>query len=169
MRVSYCVRQNTGIASTERKANTFHAMNIVQLTPGAGDMFCGNCFHDNALVAALRQLGHDATMLPLYLPVRVDGENESADQPIFFGGVNVYLEQKSAFYRNAPGAIRWFAPKIVHFPQPVGVVTLEEHMTLVKNGPFSNRLLPALMHVPRVVTNTLFPESQNSWTRRTLR
>jgi len=67
-------------------------------------MFCGNCFHDNALVAALRKLGHDATMLPLYLPVRVDGENLSAGQPIFFGGVNVYLEQKSAFFRNAP---RW--------------------------------------------------------------
>ena len=78
-------------------------MNIVQLTPGAGDLFCGNCFHDNALVAALRKLGHDATMLPLYLPVRVDGENESAGQPIFFGGVNVYLEQKSAFFRHAPG------------------------------------------------------------------
>src|SRR5688572_8777661 len=66
-------------------------------------MFCGNCFHDNALVAALRKLGHDATMLPLYLPVRVDGENQSTGRPIFFGGVNVYLEQKSAFFRNAPG------------------------------------------------------------------
>lgn len=77
-------------------------MNIVQLTPGAGGMFCGNCFHDNTLVAALRQLGHDATMLPLYLPVRVDGQNQSTGQPIFFGGVNVYLAQKSAFFRNAP-------------------------------------------------------------------
>lgn len=79
-------------------------MNIVQLTPGAGDMYCGNCAHDNALVAALRQLGHDALMLPLYLPVRVDEENESEGQPIFFGGVNVYLEQKSALFRRAP---RW--------------------------------------------------------------
>jgi glycosyltransferase involved in cell wall biosynthesis len=77
-------------------------MNIVQLTPGAGEMFCGNCFHDNTLVAALRQLGHDATMLPLYLPIRVDGENQSEGQPIFFGGVNVYLAQKSAFFRNSP-------------------------------------------------------------------
>lgn len=67
-------------------------------------MFCGNCFHDNALVAALRELGHDAIMLPLYLPVRVDGEDQSAGQPIFFGGVNVYLEQKAAFFRHAP---RW--------------------------------------------------------------
>lgn len=78
-------------------------MNIVQLTPGAGDMFCGNCFHDNALVAALRGLGHDALMLPLYLPINVEEDDQSAGQPIFFGGVNVYLEQKSAFFRNAPG------------------------------------------------------------------
>jgi len=79
-------------------------VNIVQLTPGAGAMFCGNCLHDNTLVAALRALGHDATMLPLYLPIHVDEEDQSAGNPIFFGGVNVYLEQKSAFFRNAP---RW--------------------------------------------------------------
>lgn len=79
-------------------------MTIVQLTPGAGGMYCGNCFHDNALVAALCGLGHDATMLPLYLPINVDEEDQSAGNPIFFGGVNVYLEQKSAFFRHAP---RW--------------------------------------------------------------
>ncbi|TAK98578.1 MAG: glycosyltransferase family 1 protein [Verrucomicrobia bacterium] len=67
-------------------------------------MFCGNCLHDNTLVAALRELGHDATMLPLYLPLQLDEEDQSAGQPIFFGGVNVYLEQKSALFRNAP---RW--------------------------------------------------------------
>jgi glycosyltransferase involved in cell wall biosynthesis len=81
-------------------------MNIVQLTPGAGGMYCGNCFHDNALVAALRGLGHEAIMLPLYLPINVEDEDQSAGQPIFFGGVNVYLEQKSALYRNAPNWLR---------------------------------------------------------------
>jgi len=81
-------------------------MNIVQLTPGAGGMYCGNCFHDNALVAALRGLGHDAIMLPLYLPINVDDDDQSAGHPIFFGGVNVYLEQKSALYRNAPNWMR---------------------------------------------------------------
>ena len=77
-------------------------MNIVQLTPGAGGMYCGNCFHDNALVAALRGLGHEAIMLPLYLPINVDEDDQSEGQPIFFGGVNVYLEQKLPFFRNAP-------------------------------------------------------------------
>ena len=79
-------------------------MNIIQITPGAGAMYCGNCFRDNALVAALRQLGHDVTMIPLYLPLTLDEEDQSAGMPIFFGGINVYLEQKSGLFRRSP---RW--------------------------------------------------------------
>ncbi|MCX8091647.1 MAG: glycosyltransferase family 4 protein [Verrucomicrobiae bacterium] len=79
-------------------------MRIVQITPGAGAMYCGNCFRDNALVGALRRLGHDVTMLPLYLPLRLDEDDQSADAPVFFSGINVYLDQKSAWFRRAP---RW--------------------------------------------------------------
>ena len=96
-------------------------MNIVQITPGAGAMYCGNCLRDNALVAALRRMGHDALMVPLYLPLTLDEDNQSAGTPIFFGGVNVYLEQKSALFRNAPdwlhnllaspGVLKWAAGK----------------------------------------------------------
>lgn len=77
-------------------------MNIVQITPGAGGMYCGNCFRDNAMVAALRKQGHSTLMIPLYLPMTLDEENQSNGTPIFFNGVNVYLEQQSAWYRNAP-------------------------------------------------------------------
>ncbi|MBC8001443.1 MAG: glycosyltransferase family 1 protein, partial [Opitutaceae bacterium] len=77
-------------------------MNIVQITPGAGGMFCGGCFRDNALVAELRKQGHSTLMIPLYLPLTLDEENQAAGTPIFFSGINVYLEQKSAFFRNAP-------------------------------------------------------------------
>jgi glycosyltransferase involved in cell wall biosynthesis len=77
---------------------------IVQITPGAGKMYCGNCFRDNALVAALRKAGHEVTMVPLYLPLTLDEEDQSGDTPIFFNGVNVFLEQQSSFYRSAP---RW--------------------------------------------------------------
>ena len=77
-------------------------MNIIQITPGAGKMYCGNCFRDNALVTALRKDGHQVTMVPLYLPLMLDEENQSDGSPIFYNGVNVYLEQKSLFYRNAP-------------------------------------------------------------------
>jgi glycosyltransferase involved in cell wall biosynthesis len=77
-------------------------VNIIQITPGAGAMFCGGCFRDNALVGALRKLGHSTTMLPLYLPLTLDEENQSAGTPIFFSGISVYLEQKSKFFQNAP-------------------------------------------------------------------
>src|SRR6476660_5552308 len=78
-------------------------MNIVQITPGAGAMFCGLCFRDNVLVAELRRMGHQVTMVPLYLPFTLDEPDERAGTPIFFSGINVYLEQKSAFFRHAPG------------------------------------------------------------------
>jgi glycosyltransferase involved in cell wall biosynthesis len=78
-------------------------MHLLQLTPGAGAMYCGGCLRDNALVAALRKSGHEATMVPLYLPLTLDEPDQSAGTPVFFGGLNVYLEQKSALFRGAPG------------------------------------------------------------------
>lgn len=81
-------------------------MRILQITPGAGGMFCGNCFRDNALVAALRKLGHDAVFVPMYLPMRLEEDDESAGTPIFFSGINVYLAQKSALFRKAPDWLR---------------------------------------------------------------
>ena len=77
-------------------------MKLVQITPGAGGMYCGGCFRDNALVAALRKAGHDVLMVPLYLPLTLDEPDQSADTPIFFSGINVYLEQKSALARHLP-------------------------------------------------------------------
>ena len=81
-------------------------MNILHLTPGAGAMYCGGCLRDNALVAALRKLGHQVVMVPLYLPLTLDEADQSAGTPIFFGGINVYLEQKVALFRAAPGWLR---------------------------------------------------------------
>lgn len=77
-------------------------LRIVQITPGAGKMFCGACLRDNALVTALRKLGHAAVMAPLYLPLTLDEEDQSADAPIFFSGINVYLEQQSNIFRHTP-------------------------------------------------------------------
>ncbi len=77
-------------------------MNIVQLTPGAGGMYCGNCFRDNALVAELRRQGHAPLLVPLYLPMTLDEENQGAATPIFFNGINVYLEQIFPPFRRAP-------------------------------------------------------------------
>ncbi len=85
---------------------THDAMNIIQITPGAGKMFCGACMRDNALVADLRKLGHDVLMIPLYLPLTLDEEDQSAGTPNFFSGINVYLQQKLPIFRKSPDWLR---------------------------------------------------------------
>jgi glycosyltransferase involved in cell wall biosynthesis len=80
-------------------------MNILQITPGAGAMYCGGCFRDNALVTAWRKAGHNALMLPLYLPMTLDEEDQAHGTPIFFGGINVYLQQKSALFSKIPESL----------------------------------------------------------------
>jgi glycosyltransferase involved in cell wall biosynthesis len=82
--------------------STTNALRIVQLTPGAGKMYCGACLRDNALVSALRQMGHAVVMAPMYLPLTLDEDDQSAGTPIFFSGINVFLDQQSALFRNAP-------------------------------------------------------------------
>ena len=77
-------------------------MRLVHLTAGTGSFFCGTCLRDHALVKALRRLGHDALMVPLYLPLVLDDSGSGEESPLFFGGINVYLQQKSAFFRHTP-------------------------------------------------------------------
>ncbi len=79
-------------------------MKIVSLTPGTGSFHCGSCLRDEALVRALRAMGHDATMVPMYLPLVLDDPAGGPTEPVRFGGINVYLQQKSAFFRYMP---RW--------------------------------------------------------------
>jgi glycosyltransferase involved in cell wall biosynthesis len=80
-------------------------MRIVQITPGSGDNFyCENCLRDIALVKTLRKLGHDVLMVPLYLPLQAAEAERLVDSPLFFGGINVYLQQKFALFRRTP---RW--------------------------------------------------------------
>lgn len=70
-------------------------------------MYCGSCLRDNALAAGLSSLGWDVTLLPLYTPIRVDEEDRSIDQ-VFFGGINVYLQQKIPLFRHLPAFFdRW--------------------------------------------------------------
>ena len=59
---------------------------------------------DNALAKQLCAMGHDAILLPLYLPLTLDESAASPTAPVFFGGLNVYLQQKFSWFRHAP---RW--------------------------------------------------------------
>lgn len=81
-------------------------MNIVHITPSAGDSFyCENCLRDAALIKAIMKAGHDILSVPLYLPLSAEVNELVAPAPIFFGGINVYLQQKSSFFQKTP---RWF-------------------------------------------------------------
>jgi glycosyltransferase involved in cell wall biosynthesis len=76
---------------------------IAYLTSGAAGMICGSCLNDNALAKELLALGHDVQLVPLYTPIRTDDRDVSLDQ-VFFGGINVYLQQTSVLFRWLP---RW--------------------------------------------------------------
>lgn len=73
-------------------------------------MFCGSCMRDNTLVAALRAAGHDALLIPTYTPIRTD-EPDVSQRRVFFGGINVYLEQKFWLFRHTP----WLFDRLLNF------------------------------------------------------
>jgi len=80
-------------------------MNFAFLTPGTGSYYCGACMRDNALAKSLLAAGHRVSLLPMYLPLQLDEETLSQTQnPIFFGGINVYLQQNLSLFRHTP---RW--------------------------------------------------------------
>lgn len=76
-------------------------MKIAYITAGAAGMYCGTCMHDNTLAAALMERGHEVSLTPTYTPMRTD-EESVANEEIFFGAVNVYLQQKLSFFRHTP-------------------------------------------------------------------
>ena len=81
-------------------------MKIAFITAGAAGMFCGSCMRDNTLVTALQELGHDAILIPTYTPIRTD-EVDVSEGRIFYGGINVYLQDKSWLFRKGPRVVDW--------------------------------------------------------------
>lgn len=80
-------------------------MRIAQLTPGAGGGFyCENCLRDGAIVRAMGKIGHDVVLVPMYLPTGIDSTTGGGKERVFYGGINVYLQQKLGFFRRTP---RW--------------------------------------------------------------
>ncbi|MEX2309218.1 MAG: glycosyltransferase family 4 protein [Pirellulales bacterium] len=86
-------------------------MRIAYITAGAAGMYCGSCLHDNTLAAALLELGEDVVLVPTYTPLRTDEANVSIER-VFFGGINVYLQQKSALFRRTP----WWFDRVLDHP-----------------------------------------------------
>ncbi len=81
-------------------------MKICILAAGAGGMYCGSCLRDNALAQALLRLGHEVTLVPLYSPIKTDTPS-AASGPVFFGGINVYLQHASRLFRHTPRFFDW--------------------------------------------------------------
>ena len=59
---------------------------------------------DNSLACELVAMGHEAHLVPMYLPLQLDEERADESTPVFFGGINVYLQQKFRLFRRLP---RW--------------------------------------------------------------
>ncbi len=82
-------------------------MHIAIVTAGGAGMFCGSCMHDNTWARSLKKQGARVTLVPTYTPLRLDEVDESTRQ-IFLGGINVYLDSRSALWRKVPRALtRW--------------------------------------------------------------
>jgi len=80
-------------------------MKILLLTPGTGNFHCGSCLHDEVLVRGLRQRGHDAAINALYLPLVLDHKEGIDGDDVQMGGINMYLQTKSALFRHAPAFV----------------------------------------------------------------
>ena len=104
-------------------------MKIVQISPGTGNSFyCENCLRDSILARQMAKLGHDVVIVPMYLPLGVDWDELGQRLPMFFGGINVYLQQKSSLFNWTP---RWLGRKRIDS----GRVRATTHSTACSGNP----------------------------------
>ena len=104
---------------------------------------------DNSLARHLIDHDHDITMLPTYLPHLLDEERAAQESPVFFGGINVYLQHKFPFFRKTPKwldhwfnnefLLRWVACKRgMTTPRQLGEITLSTFRA--KDGPLAKEV-----------------------------
>jgi glycosyltransferase involved in cell wall biosynthesis len=60
--------------------------------------------NDNTMARGLLGLGVDVQLIPMYTPIRTDEDDVSGKQ-VFFGGINVYLQQRLSLFRIVPRAL----------------------------------------------------------------
>lgn len=77
---------------------------------------------DNTLAKALVRQGVEVSLIPMYTPIRVD-EDDATNTPVFFGGVNVYLDYKYPLWRRIPRLFtRWLdSPWVLRLATKFGV------------------------------------------------
>ncbi len=77
-------------------------MRIIHLAAGAGGMYCGACAGDMAVARAVAALGHEMMVLPLYMPLRIEGDKPDVSEQVFLGGINAWLQQVWPDFRRLP-------------------------------------------------------------------
>ncbi|MBH55052.1 MAG: hypothetical protein CMI18_12005 [Opitutaceae bacterium] len=82
---------------------------------------------DNALAIELHKAGEDVTILPMYLPLILDEKPLEGlkDTPIFFGGINVFLQSKLSLFRKTPA----FLDKLFNSTGLLRFAARNSHMT----------------------------------------
>ncbi len=148
-------------------ANT--PISVAYLIAGAGGMYCGSCMRDNRVVAKLKSLGYDVTLIPLYTPIRTD-ETDVSEHHVHYGGINVFLQQKSAIFRHTP----WFMDRLLDAPsllrgvgrlaaktraEDVGALTVSvlegshgaQRKELKKLIAHLKKMSPTLVHLPNLM------------------
>ena len=93
-------------------------MKVAYITAGAAGMYCGTCIHDNTVASVLKKQGHNVDLIPTYTPTRTDEENVSLNR-IFYGGINVYLQQKISLFRHTP----WVLDRMLDNPSLLNGLT----------------------------------------------
>lgn len=93
-------------------------MRIAYIAAGAAGMYCGTCIHDNTLASVLQRMSHDVALIPTYTPIRTDEADVSTSR-VFYGGINVFLQQKLKLFRytprlldrlfDSPGLLNWLS------------------------------------------------------------
>lgn len=77
-------------------------MRIIHIVPGTGNFYCQNCIRDQMLVRKLKEFGHDIVVMPMYLPLPYEQNQPLTDSPIFYDAINLYLRERSHWYRKMP-------------------------------------------------------------------
>ena len=143
-------------------------MRIAYIGAGAAGTICANCLKDNALAAALMRLGHDVVLLPAYTPLLTD-EQDVSDRRVVFGGINLYLQSKFAFFRRShaldrlidhPRLLRW-ASRFAVDTDPANLGAMTRDTFRGSSGPYRReieKLLAVLRDIrPEIVhlTNSM--------------
>jgi len=127
-------------------------MRIAYITAGAGGTICGNCLRDNTLAAAMIALGEDVTLLPVYTPIRTD-EKDVSEGSVYLGGVNIYLQQRSALFRKLPKALDRIldTPALLRWVSRFAVKTLPEDLGALTVATIQGAQGPLAKEIDRLI------------------